>query len=316
MLPNAKRWSRRSGAFTLAELLVAAAASVFLASIIYTAGSEMLLAFARNISINRSYSDARLALERIAQTIESAGHTPVPLNGDGLTLLSPTTDPRTGLPVPAPGIRFYRLDPAPSNTAMVVQSGLSTGTSLLIKIPTGGSVPQVGDLMSIPLLGFQNLVTAVSGAAPMVTLSFGGSTIASGCKPALSTSYVFVPTQPVAITPTPVPQPIYCACLQFTQVEFLVVGTQLRYYPRAPTTSAAVSAASNYKVITNLVAATQSNPNSLLPFSVGPVPTIGITLCAQGPDYNNVSNIHAANVYTQMQTCLGPRNPLLLQGPF
>ena len=307
MSPISTRRSRRSGAFTLAELLVASAASVFLASIIYTAGSEMLLAFARNISINRSYSDARLALERIAQTVETAGHTPVLINNDGLTLATTS---------PAAGIRFYRTDPAPINTAMIIPSGLSTDTRLVVTIPTGQSTPLVGDKIAIPAIGFQSLVTAVSGAAPTVTLVFGGSTIASGCIPALSMSYIFQPIQPFPTPPaTQVPQPICCSCLLFTQVEFVTVGTQLRYYPRAPTTSTAFNTQSNYKVITNLVA-NPSNTNQLLPFSLGPAPTISVTLCAQGPDYNNVSNIHASNLYTQMQTSLASRNPVLLQGPF
>ena len=309
MSPNANRRSRRSGAFTLAELLVAAAASVFLASIIYTAGSEMLLAFARNVSINRSYSDARLALERVAQTVETAGHTPILINNDGLTPVTPGT-------TLAAGIRFYRADPAPIWTAMTVPSGAPTDTKLIVSIPTGGSIPQVGDLMTIPFLGFQGLVTAVTGAAPTVTLTFGGSTIASGCVPALTTSYIFVSSQALASTnSSAVPQLIYCSCLRFTQVEFVAVGTQLRYYPRAPTTTAAFNTTANYKVIASLVP-NPSNANQLLPFSLGPAPTISITLCAQGPDYNNVSNIHASNLYTQMQTSLAPRNPVLLRGPF
>ena len=288
MSPNVNRRSRRSGAFTLAELLVAAAASVFLASIIYTAGSEMLLSFARNISINRSYSDARITLERIAQTMESAGHTPVLINADGLTLATTT---------PAAGIRFYRMNPKPS---FIIASGTTAGNTLPITVPTGMGAPAVGDLMTIPLLGFQGLVTAVSSSGSSATLTFG-STIAAGCVPALTSTTNFATTT--------------CSCLQYTQVAFVVVGTQLRYYPRAATTTAAFNTASNYKVIANVVAS-PTNANQLLPFSLGPAPTISITLCAEGPDYNHVSNIHTANTFTQMQTSLGPRNPILLRGPF
>ena len=288
MHSNAQRLLRRREAFTLIELLMAAAASVFLASIIYTAGSEMLLSFARNISINRSYSDARITLERIAQTMESAGHTPVLINADGLTLATTT---------PAAGIRFYRMNPKPS---FLITSGTTAGSTLPITLPTGVGAPSVGDLITIPVIGYQGLVTAVSTSGTTATLTFG-STIAAGCVPTLTSTTNFATTT--------------CACLQYTQVEFVAVGTQLRYYPRAATTAAAFSTTTNYKVIAYLLAK-PTNANQLLPFSLGPSPTISITLCAQGPDYNNVSNIHSANTFTQMQTCLGPRNPLLLRGPF
>ena len=94
----------------------------------------------------------------------------------------------------------------------------------------------------------------------------------------------------------------------------MAVGTKLRYYPRAPTTTTAFNTAANYKVIANLVAA-PTNANQQLPFSLGPAPTIAITLCAEGPDYNN-RHLGTANTFTQMQTCLGSRCPLLLRGPF
>ena len=48
---------------------------------------------------------------------------------------------------------------------------------------------------------------------------------------------------------------------------------------------------------------------------LGPTPTISVTICAEGPDYNK-RNLGTANTFTQMQTCLGSRCPLLLRGPF
>ena len=310
------RRSRYLAAFTLAELLVASAASVFLASIIYMAGSEMLISFARNISINRSYSDARSALERIAQTLESAGYTPTLIDSDGLTPLSPLINPQTGAPNPAAGISFYRMNSAPQ---FAIPSGLSTDTSLKITLPTGVSSPLVGDLISIPLIGFQNLVTSVTASGTTATLSFGGSTIASGCKPALTSVVNFTPVSAKTSPPAPalpVTYTISYSCLQYTPVAFVAVNNQLRYYPRAATNAAAFNTASNYKVIANLVSS--ATGNQLLPFQFGPVTTpgavpttISITLCAEGPDYNK-RNLGTANTFTQMQTSLGSRCPLLL----
>ncbi len=293
MFPVAKRFSARPAAFTLAELLVTAGLSVILASIIYTVGSEALVSFARNISINRSYSDARIALDRIAQTVQSSGHTPVLVNSDGLT---------TAAASPAAGIRFYRYDSTP---CYLITAGLVNAKTITITVPSVNDSPQVGDLISIGAIGFQGLVTAVS--ADKKTLTFA-NTLASGCVPATAVTSL----APVAATPST--DAVQYSCLAFTQVAFVAVGTQLRYYPRAATSATAFSTAANYKVIANLVAS-PSNPNQQLPFQLGPAPTINVTICAEGPDYNN-RQLGTANTFTQFETCLGSRCPLLLRGPF
>ncbi len=304
---------RRAAAFTLAEMLVTVALSGVLGSIIYVVGTESLTSFARNVSINRSYSEARIAMDRIAGAVSSAGHLPVLINADGYTAAAVTTSaPR------AAGIRFYQCvspNPLPINGGTM----LANTFTITLPLPTGDSLPIVGDLMTIPACGFEGQVTAVNGS----TLTFGSlATLNAGCQTA-PTLPLFSGTQ--------------YACLQFRQVAFVTVNNQLRYFPQAPTSAnytTIINDKTKYKVIANLVAS-PTDATQLLPFANGsgettfpspsPSPastptavtssptTINVRICAEGPDYNN-RKLGTANTFSQMQSSFGPRSPVLLRG--
>ncbi len=198
--------------------------------------------------------------------------------------------------------------------------------------------------MVISQIGFQGTITSVNcsvqpdardaGSPVTATLSFA-STITSGCVPALSAAADFTIK---AGTPSASPPGAGTAysCQIYTQVAFIAVppvggattgSTQLRYYRRAMSASASGTACgglgafnsysifnnpANYKVIASL----PLNGSSLQiqPFSVTS-PVLNITLCAEGPDYNNRS-LHTADTFSQMRTSLGARCPILLRGPF
>ena len=93
-------------AFTIVELMIAGAVACFVGLIVFGVASEALVAFERNFSINRSYSDARRTLDRISVAMQSAGHTPVLIDATGAD--SPPTRP----PRP-PGVRFWHYSSSP-----------------------------------------------------------------------------------------------------------------------------------------------------------------------------------------------------------
>ena len=328
---------RRHAAFTLVEVVVAAAVSAVLAGIIYTVGSEALTAFARNISINRSYADGRQTLERIANLVQSAGHTPILVDSTGTP---------TGTSAAAAGIRFYRYAPYPT---FIIPSGNSSMTSLTISIQPGQYAPSVGDLVAIGQLAFQGTVTSVGGALaagaqnigslPVTdTLAFAG-TINSGCSPVLTTTqnFAFVAGTPTASPPGAANS---FSCQVYTQVAFIAVPpvsgtaagpTPLRYYERAMSAVTGGTACgslgafngatvfnnpASFKVVANLpIGGTTAQISPFQLAGTNP-PTLSITLSAEGPDYDN-RNLHTANTYTQMQSTLGSRlSNLLLRAPF
>lgn len=326
---------RRSSAFTLIELLIATAVSVVLSGIIYTVGSEALISFARNISINRSYTDARLSLERIGSAAQTAGHTPVLIDSAGL-ITSAT---------PAAGIRFYRYGLTPT---YLIPSGSSSAKTLTITVATGQAVPVMGDLVVISQIGYQGTISAAvtcsaasgttnNGSATTATLTFA-STITSGCVPALSADKDFTVKAGSPAASPPVAGTAY-SCQVYSQVAFIAVppasgtsggSTQLRYYRRAMSASTSGTACgglsaynsatafdnpANFKVIASLPI--NGTAAQISPFSLpgANAPTVNVILCAEGPDYNK-RNLHTANTFSQVQSSLGPRCPLLLRGPF
>ena len=97
---------RRSAAFTLVEILVATCLSSVVGLIVYGVASEGLTSFARNVSINRSYSNARQSIDRISIAMQSAGHTPILVTNTG-------TDVPSGTATTAAGIRFWRYNSTP-----------------------------------------------------------------------------------------------------------------------------------------------------------------------------------------------------------
>ena len=303
---------RSAAAFSLVELLVAGAVSTVVGLVIYGVASEGLIAFARNVSINRSYSDARRSLDRIAASMQSAGHVPILINATGGdVLIVPGVTPP-----PQPGIRFWRYGVKPR---YVIPQGSSTtldspslnGKTMTISLASPsdtfgstassgtGSTPVIGDLITVPILGFQGAVTGVTATGTSATLTFANN-ISTYTSPVLTS----LPT----VTP-----PI--SCVDWTPVAFLVVGKQLLYFPRFISGTTSITNPANYKVVTNMITPTTGLPNTLLPFSLGPTPSINVDLYAEAPDYNN-RKLGTANTYTYFQTALSSRNPIIMRSPY
>jgi prepilin-type N-terminal cleavage/methylation domain-containing protein len=278
------KYSPRNAGFTLMELMVSAAVACFVGIIIYAVATENLVAFEKNFSINRSYSDGRRSLDRLSVEMQSAGHVPVLVDATGAS--TSTT--------PAPGIRFWRYS---SNPEYLITTPTLTSTSITISLIAPGTSstvilpPVVGDMITVAGLGFQAQVVTVAASGSSAVLTFSG-TVVNNTSPTLTT----LPNGTLS-------------CLDWHSVAFITVGTQLRYY------STFISGTSNvnttpYEVITNLI------PNApALPFSLGPSPSVNIDLYTQAPEYNN-RNLNTADTYTYLCTALSPRNPALLRSPY
>ena len=291
--------THRHAAFTFVELIVAMAISIVVGLIAYGIASEGVISFARNVSINRSYTNARQTVARIANVMQSAGHIPQLIDATGAdTNVSP-----------AAGIRFWQYSSTPLyyiNTPVLTDTSL---TLSLVKPGTSGATavalpaPSVGDMVSISALGFQARVTGVSvtGLANAIT----GAT-AGGAK---------------------------MSCLVWTSVAFININNQLRYFSRfisnSPSGNTSVSDTTKYKVVAYLTAM-QGTAVTPLPFTLGPAPSINVDLYVEAPDYNNrnpmangvastnnlYNGVGTANTYTYLQTAISPRNSGLLNPPY
>ena len=297
---------RRRG-FTLIELLISSTLFCALGLIVYGAASEGLFAFSRNISVNRSYMEARRSLDRIGLALQTAGYTPVLTDATGLTTTAN----------PAPGIRFWRNGPTPvydlTNTPKLTDKILTLslaqpGTTAVIQ-PS----PVAGDLITVPTIGFQAPVVSVTTTGTTAVLTFASPVSAN------------VPSSMTAI-PTNITQ---FSCIDWIPTAFITVGTQLRYYPRFIYGTTSLSTPANYKLLTNLLPAVPAykytsgvtpttsalTATPTLPFSYGAAPSINVGIYAQAPDYSNNTNVSSANSYTYLQCAFSPRNPSLLTSP-
>ena len=291
-------------AFTLVEILVATAVFSMVGLITYGVASEGLYAFSRNISINRSYSDARRALDRIGGYLQTAGYTPQLLDATGAaTTVSP-----------AAGIRFWRFSDTPIYN--ITTPALNASTLVLdLHSPSNNSVlippPAVGDLITVPALSFQATAVSVTSTSTSAIVGFTGTVASLGKITSVPPTATITTTNGSVVTTSQVT--IQYTCTDWHPVAFIAVGTQLRYYPTFVAGTTAVNTASNYRVMTNLVSSVGGQPPPL-PFSYGPSPSVNVDIYAEAPDYNN-RNLGTANTYTFLSTAFSPRNPALLTSP-
>lgn len=285
----------RNAAFTLVETLIATGIFGVLGLVLYALSSEALTSFSRNVSINKSYTDARQALDLIGQQIQAAGHTPILTDANGLATANS----------PAAGLRFYTYE---TNPQYKISGSLSMSSSQIkADLTSNPTVPSKGNVVYIAGLGFQGAISAdpaVSGNT--ATLTFA-SNLTSLCKTTAGMTTSDVPT----------------TFLLFKPVSYAVVNSQLRYYPTAM--QAAVDGAAtyndpqNYQILANMVTTPISTvPEQSQPFSTdSSTSTIQVKICAQAPDYANRANIATGgNTYSRMQSSFGSRCPILLRGPF
>ena len=311
------RLHRQQG-FTLMEVLISAALFCMLGLIIYGVASEGLFAFSRNISVNRSYMEARRSLDRIGLALQTAGYTPVLTDATGLTTTAS----------PAAGIRFWRNSSTPVYN--LTTPTLTSKTLTLSLLQPGSTTltepaPVAGDLITVPAIGFQASVVSVTAAGTSATLTFANTVAANS-----SSSITSIPTTTTQITKSGTSTvTIQYSCVDWIPTAFITVGTQLRYYPRFIYGTTSLSTAANYRLLTNLLPAVPANKYTsgqtpttaavtatpTLPFSYGAAPSINVGIYGQAPDYSNNTNVSSANTYTYLQCAFSSRNPSLLTSP-
>ena len=149
------------------------------------------------------------------------------------------------------------------------------------------------------------------------------NTLAADSSPAPAAPVDYAnPTPLPSPSPTASPPPYYLQA--YTQVAYITVGNQLRYYPHAKVRT--VSAPdpvfdnpANYQVVANLAPTAYNGAgasvNTLLPFTLAAPPTVTVQLYTENPDYANRStarynSVNSADTYTFMQSSLGTRSPV------
>ncbi len=209
---------RHIAAFTFVEMMVALAIGAVVGLIAYGIASEGVISFARNVSINRSYTNARQTVARIANVMQSAGHIPQLIDATGAdTNVSP-----------AAGIRFWQYSSAPLyyiNTPLLTDSSL---TLSLIKPGTTATAipaPSIGDMVSISLIGFQAKATAVSVVGTTAVVSFSG-TVGTNVPTTIPTTSVTSAISGATASGGKM------SCLIWTSVAFIDINNQLRYFSR------------------------------------------------------------------------------------
>lgn len=244
-----KPFSRHSQAFTLAEVIVAAAITAILAMGILTYGSMMLRMTARNLAVNHGHDAARASLERLMSDLRSSASqfTLFNVSTSGTTTTytdvtpsfssSSDTDlfftPQQNYLINdnrANGVRYMRLagtGPYQLTGDGVTDSGTiaPTSTTLEFDFQNSGYVPSIGDKLQIPLIysGEYDIIstpTKVSGTKYKVTISQAtGYYLYTGTSKS-NTGIVYNSSNPANT-----------AGYFYQRLAYTVYNNQLRYHP-------------------------------------------------------------------------------------
>jgi len=168
--------SRRSGGFTLLEVLMAAGAAVVVAGGVYVLTQAGMIVGVKSLAINATGSAARSSIDRAQRYIQLAYETPTLINSNGVTVSG------TG---PAAGIRFYRYMGGPY-VIKLPTAGLSGTTKTLTvvcdstaHVPPPKPEPYDAFVINTTILmsGSANQVTAYVAAGNSVVSSTNGNRI-------------------------------------------------------------------------------------------------------------------------------------------
>jgi hypothetical protein len=196
---------RSAAAFTLVELMVTSGVVAVSGGVIYMLLSIGMTLYTQNVSIAQTHSAGLGSTEKLLLKVAAASDVPVLVDDTGATLVG------NG---PAAGIRFF--SPASSKAYPIPSAASATDSSLTITQTLGQSAPQIGDKIVMSDLGFQGVITTVSGAGSSYTVGFGSS-VGSGFLPVRSAGTVI---------------PAGSKCFLASPSAFISVNGVLRYYPR------------------------------------------------------------------------------------
>ena len=195
----------RSAAFTLVEMMVTAGVVAILGGVIFTLLSMGMTLYTQNVSIGQTHSAGLVSSEKLLLKVAAAAEVPVLVDDTGATLVG------NG---PAAGVRFF--SPTSSQAYPVPSAVSATATSFSITQPLNQPAPQAGDKVVMSDLGFQAVITTVSGSGGSYTIGFASS-VGGGFSPAKSAGTVI---------------PANSKCFLLSPSAFISVNGVLRYYPR------------------------------------------------------------------------------------
>ena len=197
---------RSDSAFTLVEMMVAAAVVAILGGTIMIFLTTGMTLYSQNVSISQTHFGGLNTVEQLQLKVAAAAEVPLLVDDAGATLAG------TG---PAAGVRFYTL--ASSQAYPVPAAANATDTTFTITQAGARPAPQVGDKITMADLGFAGVISSVSVSGSNYTVGFA-STVGSLFTP--------VKTTGVAI-------PAGSNCFLLRPTAFISVNSALRYYPRA-----------------------------------------------------------------------------------
>lgn len=200
-----KLLTRSASAFTLVEMMVTAGVVALVGGVIFTLLSMGMTLYTQNVSIGQTHSAGLATSQKLLLKVAAAAEIPVLVDDTGATLAG------NG---PAAGVRF--LYPTSSQAYPVPSAVSATATSFTITQPLNQPAPQVGDKVVMSDLGFQGVITTVSGSGSSYTVGFASS-VGSGFSPAKSAGTVI---------------PANSKCFLLSPSAFISVNGVLRYYPR------------------------------------------------------------------------------------
>jgi hypothetical protein len=210
--------------------MVALGVVAIVGGVVFTLLNVGMTLYAQNVAINRTHAGGLISTERLLLDIAAASEAPALVNDTGATV--------TGNG-PAAGIRYF--SPASSRAYPVSSAVSAAAMSFAITKTATQPAPQAGDKLTMADLGFQGVITSVSGSGSSYTVGFASS-VGSGFSPA-KTSGTVIPAGSKGFVHSP--------------SAVISVGSVLRRYPRAMSVaqngSAAFNDTANFDQVTALL---------------------------------------------------------------
>ncbi len=145
-----KRRRCRTRGLSLVELMITLLIFTILGAIVFLVLNMSLHFYGKNIAINTNTLRGRMAYHDLGDAIRSAVASPVLINASFATV------PGNG---PAPGFAMDQMRGGPFR----VHNNSNANTSN-IHLRTGSFVPEVGDILHLPVYGIRRTITGVGGA--------------------------------------------------------------------------------------------------------------------------------------------------------
>jgi hypothetical protein len=264
-------------------MMVTVGVAILLGGVILTLLTMGMTLYAQNISIGQTHSAGLASCEKLLLKVAAAAEIPVLVDDTGATLAG------NG---PAAGIHLFL--PTSSQAYPVPSAVNATDTSFTITQSGNQPAPQAGDKVVMYDLGFQGVITTVSGTGGSYTIGFGSS-VGAGFTPVKNGGSVI---------------PANSKCFLLSPSAFISVNGVLRYYPRglsvAQQGTVAFNSPANFDSCATLLPA--GGQTNCFPFQYLDVArrSVDVTLPVRAPAYGG--RIGAFYTFQNVKTTLAYRS--------